>query len=59
MDPKFPQEEPAAMWRGMASNLRQIFVALVQEGFSENQALIIVGQTLTASIIYGQKPDDD
>lgn len=45
---RFPDEEPAADLRQAASALRQMFVALVQEGFTEKQALIIVGQTLQA-----------
>lgn len=40
--------EPAAEMRMLATTLRQYFLALVQEGFTEQQALIIVGYALTA-----------
>jgi hypothetical protein len=46
----FPGEEPAADARAAASTIRQMFVALVHEGFTEHQALIVVGQTLVASM---------
>lgn len=41
--------EPAADLREMASILRQTFIALKQEGFTEQQALIIIGQLLAAN----------
>ncbi len=40
--------EPAADTREMASALRQTFIALTQEGFTEQQALAIIGQILAA-----------
>ncbi len=41
--------EPAADLRRLASALWQIFVALQSEGFSEQQALVVVGQILVAN----------
>ena len=42
--------EPSADMREMAHHVREMFVALVGEGFTENQALVIVGQILSAGI---------
>lgn len=42
--------EPSADTREAAHGVREMFVALVMEGFTENQALIIVGQILAAAI---------
>jgi hypothetical protein len=33
----------------MASALRQMFIALMAEGFDERQALVIIGQLLAAN----------
>jgi len=49
-------EEPTADTRAAAQALRQMFVALVQEGFREQQALIIVGQMLQAGV--GHRSED-
>lgn len=38
--------EPAANLRELANTLHQMFVALTQEGFTEQQALIVIGQLL-------------
>lgn len=43
----YPLEEPSADLREAARAVRQTFVALVNEGFSEQQALVIVGHILT------------
>lgn len=40
--------EPSADLRVLASTLRQMFVALTMEGFTEQQALIIIGQCIAA-----------
>lgn len=40
--------EPTAEIRQAASALWQVFVALKAEGFSEQQALVIVGHVLAA-----------
>lgn len=53
MAPNGPTE-PSADLRGMASSLWQMYVALTLEGFSEAQALTIIGQI----IIAGQKGND-
>ena len=41
--------EPSADMRAAAHAVREIFVALMQEGFNENQALTIVGQILASN----------
>lgn len=41
--------EPAADLRELANVLRQTFIALTLEGFTEQQALAIVGQILAAN----------
>lgn len=41
--------EPAADLRTLANMLRQMYVALLAEDFSEQQALVILGQVLSAS----------
>jgi hypothetical protein len=48
-------EEPSADLRQAASAVRQMFVALTNEGFTEQQALVIVGQVLSASILRGDE----
>ena len=42
--------EPSAAVREGAHSIREMFVALVMEGFTEGQALIIVGQVLAATL---------
>ena len=41
-----PPIEPKADYRQAAHELRQIFVALIQADFTEQQALVIVGHIL-------------
>lgn len=48
-DPK--SVEARAEIREAAHGLREIFSAYVQEGFSEDQALELVGRMLEASVI--------
>jgi len=43
--------EPSADIRTAASGLRQLYIALTQEGFDDRQALVIIGQILAAQ--YG------
>lgn len=43
--------EPNAELRQMAAQLRQMYVALTDQGFNDQQALVIIGQVLSA----GQK----
>lgn len=38
--------EPRADLRQAANELRQMYLALIQEGFSEREALTIIGQIL-------------
>lgn len=42
--------EPSADLREFASFIRQMHVALVGQGFTEQQALVIVGQTIAAQM---------
>jgi hypothetical protein len=41
-------KEPSADIRTLASVLRQTYLALIAEGFSEAEAMAIIGQTLAA-----------
>jgi len=43
------QTEPAAELRQMAATLWQTFVALTSEGFSESQALALIGEMLASA----------
>lgn len=45
-----PQQEPSAAARSSANSLHDYYVALVQSGFTEEQALHILGVVL-ASVI--------
>lgn len=45
-----PQHEPAATVRQAAGALHDYYVALVQAGFTEAQALQILGVTLSAAL---------
>lgn len=47
---KFPSEEPSADVRALATNMRQMFVAFTQAGFTERQALTILTDVIKASI---------
>jgi hypothetical protein len=42
-------KEPTAELRQLASLLHQTFIALTNEGFTEQQALVIIGQILAAN----------
>lgn len=44
-----PTTEPSADLRALASTLWQMFVALTSEGFTERQALVVIGQVLSAN----------
>ena len=46
--------EPSADMRQLASALWQAYIALTSEGFSERQALIVIGQMMAA----GSKGDE-
>lgn len=41
--------EPSADMREFAGTLRQMFVALIEQGFSEQEAFNIVGITIASS----------
>ncbi len=41
--------EPTAELRAAALNVRQMFNALVEQGFSDHQALVIIGQMLAGA----------
>lgn len=45
--------EPAADAREVARAVHQQFVALTQEGFTEHQALVIIGQMISGSFGSG------
>jgi len=46
--PEKGRTEPSAEVRAGAASLWQMFVALCAEGFSEGQALVVIGQVLAA-----------
>ena len=45
--------EPSAEHREMAGNLRQMYLALLEQGFTEQEAFTIVGITLSAAFGRG------
>ncbi len=45
-----PMTEPSADLRQLASALRQMYVALTNEGFSEREALSVLGTVIAAQI---------
>jgi hypothetical protein len=44
-----PPREPSADLRQLASMLFQTYTALTNEGFTEQQALVVIGQILAAN----------
>lgn len=54
-NPIDPEREPTADMRTAAVQMREVFVSLVREGFSEMQALQIIGYVVAAAV----KPKDD
>ena len=44
-------QEPTADNRQFARMMRDMFVALVLEGFTNGEALVIIGQAMTAAIV--------
>lgn len=50
-------QEPSADQRMAASQLRGMFLALIAEGFTEYQALVLLGQVLLASASAPPKDD--
>jgi hypothetical protein len=49
-DRTVPMTEPSADLRQLASLLRQMFVALVNEGFNDREALSVIGTVVAAQI---------
>jgi hypothetical protein len=49
--------EPSADVREAAHGIREIFIALTMEGFTEKQALVVVGQMMAAA--FGASNNDD
>lgn len=47
---KFPTEEPPANMRQMARTIRDMYVSLVNEGFTAAEALKLVGSVLQATL---------
>jgi hypothetical protein len=43
------KREPSADLRQVASGLYELFVALTDQGFNEQQALVILGQVIAAN----------
>lgn len=56
--PNGPVEPPADL-RAAAKMMFQMFTSLVQEGFSEKQALDILGSFMTGDIAGKQDTSDD
>lgn len=59
VDPKqpgrpFPREEPRAEIREFARGMREMYVALLQEGFNEGEALRIIGQVIEGGMAGGR-----
>lgn len=52
-----PKREPSADIRQAAVMMHSVFTALIDEGFTESQALTILGTMLAASI-SNNKPGD-
>lgn len=44
-----PPIEPSADLRQAAKGLREMYVALIEEGFTETQALVIIGQMVAGT----------
>lgn len=47
--------EPSADIRAFALHMRQVYLALVGQGFTEPQAMAIIGTTIAAAITRGQQ----
>lgn len=53
MSRPFPNEEPRAELRAFARAMREMYVAMQQEGFTEAEAMQIVGVTIASGIANG------
>ena len=49
--------EPSANIREFSHTMREFFLGLIQEGFTEPQALVIIGQLLAANM-QGRAADE-
>lgn len=54
-----PRVEPGADQRQAALSLRQLYVALVESGFTETQALTLVGEAVAAVVGRAAPGDGD
>lgn len=52
---RFTREEPSADHRVFAKGMRQMFVALQQEGFTMKEAVAIIGQVIAAGMNNGRQ----
>lgn len=52
-------EEATATMRATARMLRDMFIALQNEGFTEGQALMLLGATIAASIQAAPKDEKE
>lgn len=50
----FPTEEPRAEIRVFAGAMREMYVALQQEGFTPNEAMTILGVTIASNMGGGR-----
>lgn len=50
-DDQYTAQEPSAVARQAARTMRDQFLALVKEGFTEPQAIQIIGTMLSAAIM--------
>ena len=55
---RVPEEASAGM-RTLARMLRDMYVALRQEGFTRDEAVAIIGQTVQASMLTQTEDNDD
>lgn len=55
---KLPPVEPGAEQRQAALQLRSLYVALVESGFSERQALTLIAQVFNNGVAQAQPPDE-
>lgn len=53
------KREPSSDQRGVAIMWHEMYIALRDAGFTESQALTIIGQNIMASFIAGSLDNDD
>lgn len=53
------QREPSAQARSMARTCRDQYDALRAEGFTDPQALMLIGEMMAAAAISGADDDDE